>query len=57
MGNYLWLFIGAKRSFFVKNIFIIISSMNNEKTKNSRFFDLKILGYKKFKVLKIYLVY
>ena len=57
MGNYLWLFIGANRSFFVKNIFIIISSMNNDKTKNSRFFDLKILGYKKFKVLKIYLAY
>ena len=48
MGNYLWLFIGTKRSFFVKNIFIIIS-MNKDKTKNSRFFDLKILGYKKFK--------
>ena len=43
--------------FFVKNIFIIISSMNNDKTKNSRFFDLKVSGYKKFKVFKIYLAY
>ena len=32
----------------------------HDKTKNSRFYDLKILGYKKlqkFKVLKIYLAY
>ena len=34
----------------------------NDKTKNSRFYDLKNLGYKKlekkkFKVLKIYLTY
>ena len=29
----------------------------NDKKKNSRFYDLKVLGYKKFKVLKIYLVY
>ena len=34
----------------------------NNKTKISRFYDLKVLGYKKlqnkkFKVLKIYLIY
>ena len=29
----------------------------NDKTKNSRFYDFKILRYEKFKVLKIYLAY
>ena len=29
----------------------------NDKTKNSRFYDFKILRYKKFKVLKIYLTF
>ena len=29
----------------------------NDKRKNSRFYDLKIERYKKFKVLKIYLPY
>ena len=29
----------------------------NDKTENSRFYDFKILRYKKFKVLKIYLAY
>ena len=29
----------------------------NNKTKNSRFSDLRIERYKKFKVLKIYLAY
>ena len=29
----------------------------NDKTKNLRFYGLKILGYKKSKVLNIYLTY
>ena len=54
----------VQRDLFLLKIFLLslvvwISERadSKDKTKNSRFLDLKILGYKKFKVLKIYLAY
>ena len=49
IDDYLWLFViiyGRKEvGFFVKNIFKRVTQ--NDKTKNSRFYDLKILRYQK----------
>ena len=50
----------SKKVFFIKNAFIIISSINKWaswlKTITQKTYDFKILRYKKFKVLKIYLI-
>ena len=52
--DYLWLFIGAKRWFFSLKISLLSLvvwlsgwATQNDKTRNLRFYDLRILGYKK----------